>query len=110
MCVMQLGNHWLSYTDVSATNITSFAILFLAADQSYKNCSAGSYRTRYNKCEVCPIGTWSGDGETRCKNCADGQYEVNRKVCSNCPAGTSLNSRTCKNYDYKCKPCGKGKV
>jgi hypothetical protein len=94
------------------------------------NCPAGLYLTTRQKCRVCPEGTISKIGATKCetktadhlscKDCAAGKYsgagsarckpcglgQISQRKASNCTACTA--GQYASRPDNVCKPCARG--
>jgi hypothetical protein len=69
------------------------------------NCNAGSYLTKANKCQLCPVGTWSSAGAKKCATCPAGTKTSDHLSCKDCAAGKFSGAGSA-----KCKPCGVGQV
>jgi hypothetical protein len=68
-------------------------------------CKAGYYLTRAKICQLCPIGTWSKAGATKCTKCPAGTKTSDHLSCKDCPAGKYSLEKSA-----KCTLCGVGQV
>lgn len=82
------------------------------------DCSAGSYKLN-RVCTVCPLGTWSKQGDRRCTCCPAGTYAFNHLYCIDCLPGqySKTSSEVCSSCtagqvsqakSFACKTCAAG--